>query len=91
MMQPTTHIYLFWSIIYRHNNRLIEKCLRDFEKRLQYSVKRKDLRSLVKIIPSHYKDQSELETTVTKIHKNLEQCQSKFSELHADVPDNLKT
>ena len=38
MMQPATHIYLFRSIINHHNNRLNEKCSRDFEKLLQFSV-----------------------------------------------------
>ena len=35
IMQPTTHIYLFRSII---NYRLKEKHLRDFEKRLEFPV-----------------------------------------------------
>ena len=85
MMQPTTHIYLFRSIINHHNNRLNKKCLRDFEKRLQFLVKRNDLGSLVYVIPSCCKGQSELEMTIIKSDKNLEQCQSDFAESYADV------
>ena len=47
MMQPTTHVYLFRSIINHHNNLLNKKCLRDFEIRLQFPVKRNNLGSLV--------------------------------------------
>ena len=85
MMQPTTHIYLFRSIINHHNNRLNKMCLRDFEKRLQFPVKRNDLGSLVYIIPSCSKDQSELEKTIIKSDENLEPCQSEFAESYADV------
>ena len=88
MMQPTTHIYLFQSIINHHNNRLNKKCLRDFEKRLQFPVKRNDLGSLVYVIPSCSKDQSELETAIIKSEETLEQCQSEFTESDADVPNN---
>ena len=49
------------------------------------------MESLVYVIPSCFKDQSELETTVIKNDGNLEQCQSEFAECHADVPNNLKT
>ena len=88
MMQPTIHIYLFRSIINHHNNRLNKKCLRDFEKRLQFPVKRNDLGSLVYLIPSCSKDQSELEKAIIKSDENLEQCQSEFTESDADVPNN---
>ena len=88
MMQPATHIYLFRSIINHHNNRLIEKCLRDFGKRLQFPVKRNDLGSLVYVIPSCCNEQSELETTVIRSEENLEQCQTEFGESYADVPNN---
>ena len=88
MMQPTTHIYLFRSIVNHHNNRLSKMCLRDFEKRLQFSVKRNDLGSLVYIIPSCSKDQSELEKTIIKIDENLEPCSSEFAESYADVPNS---
>ena len=87
-MRTATHIYLFSAIVYDHNNQLHKKC---FEKLLQFFVKRNDLESLVYVIPSCSKDQSELETTVIKNDGNLEQCQSEFAECHADVPNNLKT
>ena len=79
MMQPTIHIYLFRSIINHHNNRLNKKCLRDFEKRLQFPVKRNDLGSLVYLIPS---------TAIIKGDENLQQCQSEFTESDADLPNN---
>ena len=59
--------------------------MREFEKRLQFLVKRNDLRSLVYVIPSCCKGQSELEMTIIKSDKNLEQCQSDFAESYADV------
>ena len=62
--------------------------MRDFEKRLQFPVKRNDLGSLVYLIPSYSKDQSELETAIIKSDENLEQCQSEFTESDADVPSN---
>ena len=73
MMQPTTHIYLFRSIINHRNNRLNKKCLRDLEKHLQFPVIRNDVGSLVYVIPSCSKDQSEVETTVIKSDENLQQ------------------
>ena len=88
MMQPTTHIYLFRSIINHRNNRLNKKCLRDLEKHLQFRVIRNDVGSLVYVIPSCSKDQSEVETTVIKSDENLQQCQSEFAESYADVPNN---
>ena len=88
MMRPTTHIYLFRSIINHHNNRLNKKCLRDFEKRLQFPVTRNDFGSLVYLIPSCSKDQSELEKTIIKSDENLEQCQNEFTESDAAVPNN---
>ena len=87
-MRTATHIYLFSAIVYDHNNQLHKKC---FEKLLQFFVKRIDLESLVYVIPSCSKDQSELEATVIKNDGNLEQRQSEFAECHADVPNNLKT
>ena len=87
-MQPTTHIYLFRSVINHCNNRVNKKCLRDFGKRLQFPVKRNNLGSLVYVIPSCSKEQSELETTVIKSEENLEQCQSEVTELYADVSNN---
>ena len=62
--------------------------MRDFEKRLQLPVTRNDLGNLVYVIPSCSKEQSELETTIIKSDKNLEQCQIEFAESYADVPDN---
>ena len=81
-MQPTIHIYLFRSIINHHNNRLNKKCWRDFEKRFQFPVKRNDLGSLVYVIPSCSKDQSELETAIIKSKENLAQCQSEFKTIN---------
>ena len=60
--------------------------MRDFEKRLQFPVKRNDLGSLVYLIPSYSKAQSELETAIIKSDENLEQCKSEFTD--ADVPNN---
>ena len=61
--------------------------MRDFEKRLQFPVKRNDLGSLVYLIPSCSKDQAELETAIIKSDENLEQCQSEFTESDAAVPN----
>ena len=61
--------------------------MRDFEKRLPFPVKRNDLGSLVYLIPSCSKDQSELEKAIIKSDENLEQCQSEFTESDAAVPN----
>ena len=46
------------------------------------------MESLVYVIPSCPKDQSELETAIRKSDENLEQCQSESIESDADAPNN---
>ena len=64
--------------------------MRDFEKlsNFLFLLKRNDLESLVYVLPSCSKDQSELETAIRKSDENLEQCQSEFIESDDDAPNN---